>query len=535
MSDPAEPVLIVGGGPTGLAASLFLAWHDVPSVVLERRTRPSNHPRARAINPRTMELFRGIRVEDEIRASPSPIAGCDLLVHATSVAGAERMRMPTASPDEIGAVSPCEWMLIDQTQLEPILLHQARQAGVDVRLGTALETIEQDAAGVTATVRNAENGERYQIRAGHLIGADGAASSVRESLGIARSGPGAVTNVISVFFRADLSAALRGRKIAACYINNQQLRGTLIPIDNDRRWVFNLSVLPERGQDPEDFTPQRRAEAVRIAVGMPDLELKLEDPASPPWELSVGLAERFIDGRVLLAGDAAHAMPPTGAFGASTGIQDAHNLAWKIALVRRGLAGPALLASYGIERQAVAAATLRQAMLRFQLRQGKKYEEVAPFLARELTVVFGYRYPQGALVAGDDDQDSSLFEDPSKPTGRPGTRAPHVLLIADAERSSVLDLFGRSFVLLAGENGADWVSAATQVGQRRGLPIDSCRIDLAGDAPGLVDSWGAAYGVLSDGAVLIRPDGFIAWRSNSAVADPALVLDQVLTAVLDDG
>lgn len=225
------------------------------------------------------------------------------------------------------------------------------------------------------------------------------------------------------------------------------MRGTIIPIDNDRKWVINVSFFPDKGQSADDFTPERCVELVRAAVGVPDLELTIESVNMPAWDISARVADTFTAGRFLIAGDAAHVMPPTGAFGASTGIQDAYNLAWKLALVLAGKAGQGLLASYDSERRAVAEETVRQAMLRFAVREGKQFQDVAKDLVDETTMTFGYAYPAGAF-AGEDPDLWTVTEDPDKPSGRPGSRAPHVLVTGEHGPFSTVDLFPVGFTLL---------------------------------------------------------------------------------------
>ena len=524
------PVLIVGGGLTGLSAAVFLAWHGVRPTLVERHADTSSHPKARAINPRTMELYRAVGMETAVRDGKSPISGNTDLVHVESLAGQERVRMPNASPESIDRISPTGWTLIDQNQLEPVLRRRAVAVGADVRFGTEVTALAEVEDGVRVTLRDRATGTSREILAGYVLAADGSRSPVRGMLGLSHHGRGTITDLVSFFFHADLTEALRGRKIIAAYVNNPEVRGTLIPIDNEKRWVLNVSFFPERGQSAADFDEQRCVALARAAVGVPDLPVEIELTDMPAWDISAKVADRMRAGRVFVAGDAAHVMPPTGAFGASTGIQDAYNLAWKLALVVRGAAGAALLDSYDAERRPVAEETVRQAMLRFAVRDGKRYEDVAAELVSEETMTFGYRYPAGAFVP--EQGEHTLLEDPAEPTGRPGARAPHVVLDAAGRPLSTVDLFGRGFVLLAATGAGDWTATAAGVAGELGVTVD---VHPIGEPAELRDPSGglhARYGIGPGGAALIRPDGVVAWRCPQPPADPAAELSRVLRTVL---
>ncbi|MBK0384583.1 FAD-dependent monooxygenase [Streptomyces sp. RB110-2] len=224
MSQENVPVLIVGGGLTGLSAAVFLAHHGVRATLVERHPGTSTHPKARAINPRTMELFRAVGMEERVTAGRSPISGNTDLVHVETLAGAERVRMPNASVEDISRISPARWTLIDQNQLEPILRGRAEEVGVDLRFHTRLDAVTETADGVTATLTDVGTGESTELRAAYVIAADGSRSPVRDLLSIGSHGRGTLTNLVSFFFDADLEEPLRGRKIIAAYVNNPQAR-----------------------------------------------------------------------------------------------------------------------------------------------------------------------------------------------------------------------------------------------------------------------------------------------------------------------
>ncbi|MFJ4279533.1 FAD-dependent monooxygenase [Streptomyces massasporeus] len=531
MSQEKVPVLIVGGGLTGLSAAVFLAHHGVRATLVERHPSTSVHPKARAINPRTMELYRAVGMEERVRAGRSPISGNTDLVHVETLAGNERVRMPNASIEDISRISPTQWTLIDQNQLEPILRKRAEEAGVDLRFHTRLDAVAEDSDGVTATLTDVGTGDTSQLRAEYVVAADGSRSPLRELLGIGAHGRGTLTNLVSFFFDADLTEALRGRKIIAAYVNNPAVRGTIIPLDNDRKWVINVSFFPEKGQSAEDFTEERCVELVRAAVGVPDLPLTIESVDMPAWDISARVADTFTAGRFLVAGDAAHVMPPTGAFGASTGIQDAYNLAWKLALVLEGKAGQNLPATYDSERRPVAEETVRQAMLRFAVREGKQFQDVAEDLVDETTMTFGYAYPAGAFV-GEDPQLWTVTENPDKPSGRPGTRAPHVTVEGAHGPFSTVDLFPVGFTLLTAGASGPWADAA-RAGRDLGLVMTVRGIGEGGDYADVEGTFTERYGIAPGGAVLVRPDGFVAWRSSgSPEGDVAPTLTTVLRSIL---
>ncbi len=531
MKQQQVPVLIVGGGLTGLSAAVFLAKHGVPAMLVERHPDTSSHPKARAINPRTMELYRAVGMEDRVRAGRSPISGNTDLVHVETLAGAERVRMPNASPQDIGRISPTQWTLIDQNQLEPILRQRAVEVGTDVRFHTRVDALEEGEDGVTVRLTDLGTGQESQVRAQYVIAADGSRSPVRRMLGIDAHGPGTITNLVSVFFEADLTEPLRGRRIIAAYVNNPEVRGTIIPIDNDRRWVINVSFFPDRGQRAEDFTEERCTEVIRAAVGLPDLPLKIESTHLPAWDISARVADTFATRRVFIAGDAAHVMPPTGAFGASTGIQDAYNLAWKLGLVWAGAAGPGLLDSYDAERRPVAEQTVRQAMLRFAVREGKQFQDVAQELLDETTVTFGYRYPAGAFVT-EPGAETGTIEDPQRPSGRPGARAPHVVLDGAQGRLSCLDLFGDGFVLLADAAAGEWTAQVVEAAARLGAELRVHRIGPGGEFADAEGQFVSRYGLRPGGAALVRPDGFVCWRGTGSEARPGAEAADGLRRVL---
>ncbi|MFC8293712.1 FAD-dependent oxidoreductase [Streptomyces sp. NPDC057242] len=534
-------VLIVGGSLVGLSASLFLGRLGVPHVLVERHAGTSVHPRGRGNNVRTMELFRGAGVRPRIRDAASVLADNNGILQAPSLVGdAGDWLFKEIDPGGgLARFSPAEWCLCSQNELEPVLREGAAELGGDLRYATELMSFEQDAEGVTARVKSRETGEHTTIRAEYLVAADGPRSPVRERLGIGQSGPGDLFHNVSVtFVSRGLAEVVGDRRFIVCYLTDPGADGALLPVDNRERWVFHAPWHPERGETLEEFTDERCREHIRRAVGVPDLDVEITGRA--PWHAAERIAERYADGRVFLAGDSAHEMPPTGAFGSNTGIQDAHNLAWKLSAVLDGWAGPDLLASYDAERRPVAEATSARASSRSVEHSHPGYAPdpgVSPAGRKGgiLNVVLGYRYPRGAVLGADEAQ--PVVPDGLRLAGEPGTRAPHLWLDRAGERISTLDLYERFPVLLssAGGTGA-WHAAAARVAERLSVPLDSYRIGDGPDAdlvPEAGADWAEPHGVTAGGAVLVRPDGFVAWRSEGPVEDPETELRTVLATLLD--
>jgi putative polyketide hydroxylase len=539
MTDEHVPVLIVGGGVAGLTASLFLARQGVRALLVERHPGTSIYPRARGVNGRTMELLRELGLEGAVRTRGERLAasigiysgstlvqvleargdggwlGC--LMRRRAVAGRGSKKSPT---------SPAR---ITQDDLEPLLLDAARAEGVDARFFTELTDVRQDDDGIVATLMQRETGERRCVRAQYLIAADGARSPVRTAIGIGLDGPGVLSHQLNVYFRADLTSLVKGREFSMCTVENPDVRGLFASVNNTDLWVFHISYDPEQGERPEDFPADRCVALIRKGVGLPDLAVEVKGVS--PWQSSVRVADTFRCGRIFLAGDAAHIMPPWGGFGANTAIQDVHNLAWKLAAVLAGRAGPALLDTYDAERRPLARVVSAIAgsmnderglmATRGGLRMIWTMRKVFPYL------LVGYGYTSAAIVA---EPGSSPGPGTTELRGRPGTRAPHVWLERDGRRLSTLDLFGRHVVLLAGRDGAAWIDAAQRVASSLAITIDALRIDT--DLRDVDRRWQAACGVGASGALLVRPDGFVAWRAKGRNQAPDEALRQVLTQVL---
>src|SRR5690349_16022156 len=340
-------VLIAGGGPVGLTASMLLSRLGVRSLLVERHPGTSIHPKARGINSRTMEIFRQVGVEDAVRAAGLAPGRSGFIVWTRSLAGEElERRTPARSRPEAEQASPVIRCLCAQDDLEPVLRAHAESLGPGaLRFGTELTGFSQHDDDVVVTLRDAR-GEQ-QIRARYLIAADGARSRVRESLGIAMRGNAGIYRSINILLHADLTPWVADRPAALYFVEQPGLKATFLTINGANRWGFLINNLPLNGAD--DYPPERCAAVVRQAAGVPDLSVEIL--GAVPWVAAAQVAERYRDGRVFLAGDAAHHMPPTGGFGMNTGVQDAHNLAWKLAAVLEGWACPALLDTYDAERR----------------------------------------------------------------------------------------------------------------------------------------------------------------------------------------
>ncbi|ASU84038.1 hypothetical protein CDO52_15685 [Nocardiopsis gilva YIM 90087] len=521
MSHERTQVVIVGGSLVGLCIALFLRRYGVEVVLAERHPGTSIHPRTPGYNARTMELFRAAGVEHAVRAAdPWQLTDSGLL-WAESLTSPEYhwLHPPNARRAEEGFsdVGPCDDMVLSQDRLEPVLRENAERLGADLRFGTELTSFTRQADGVTAILTDRATGTRSTVLADYLVAADGANSSVRTRLGIGRTGLGVLEDVVSIMVRADLGEALRDKRFVICQVDNPQFSG-MVRVTGDMLSLY-VPYRSDRGESADQFTSERCVELARAAAGLPDLAV--EPLGVQAWQASAAVAERFSDGRVFLAGDAAHVMPPAGAYGANTGIQDAANLAWKLGYVLGGWADAALLGTYETERRPVAELTVDQA-----LATGREWfgADVPPEVGEielidEVTLKFGYRYP----ADGAPGPAHEPFEDPRSPTGRPGTRAPHLWLDIDGKRLATADLWASGFVLLTGDDGVAWVEAAGTIARRDGVPLTAYRVGggdgVPSEAPPLRDRegrWPSRFGTTGSGAVLIRPDGFIAWRASAA-------------------
>ncbi|MFJ6748838.1 FAD-dependent oxidoreductase [Streptomyces sp. NPDC091266] len=534
------PVLIVGGSLVGLSASLFLGRLGIAHMLVEKHSDTSRHPRGRGNNVRTMELFRVAGVESQIREAASVLADNHGILQAGSLTGDDQewLFKEIDPGGGLARFSPAGWCLCSQNDLEPVLLHCARELGGDLRFSHELMSFDQDRDGVGALVKDRETGEHLTVRADYLIAADGPRSPVREELGIGRSGPGDLFHNVSITFRAPaLADAVGDRRFIACYLTNPEADGALLPVDNREQWVFHAPWHPDRGETLEDFTDARCIEHIRRATGVPGMDIEITGKA--PWHAAERVADRYSAGRVFLAGDSVHEMSPTGAFGSNTGIQDAHNLAWKLAAVINGSAGPALLETYEAERRPVARVTSARASARSAEHSHPGYD--APTgggrQSGVLTVALGYCYPEGAVV--DADPELPVVPERMRLTGEPGTRAPHMWLHRAGVRLSTLDLYERSFVLLTDAEGAVWQPAAERAAERWNVPLEAYRVGTRPDddlapADGAGD-WAEIHGTNPGGAVLVRPDGFVAWRAEGPVADPEAALHEVMGFLLCRG
>ena len=532
------PVLIVGGGLIGLTTAMFLAQHGIRSVSIERMRLASPLPRAAHFHLRTIELFRAAGIEGEVRRrSENDFVPEGALVAMESLSGRKVADIiPSLNVGVDDALTPCRRMFVNQPSLERVLRGRAEEIGAAVRSGTELVSFDEDATGVTATVRDVDSHAETSIRCKYLVGADGAHSKVRELLDIPLDGRGAFSNSMTIYFHADLWPQLGNKPISIVYINNPVFGG-LFRLQKDCQSGFLIvNTVGDPVTDPvsaanaaADISEARLIELVRAGAGVPELDVKIDGVTR--WRATSDVAQRFQHGRTFLVGDAAHLMPPNGGFGGNTGVHDAHNLAWKLALVLNGVAGPGLLDSYEAERKPVAKFTVEQAYSRYVTRTApylgaKDYEP----LAHDFNVELGYVYHSRAVVP--EGGDTEGHDDPRRAFGRPGTRAPHLWVEHDGNRLSILDLFRRTFVLLIGSEGDAWRQAAGAVASRfKGLELDTYKV-CSPDLRDPDNRFCAAYGLSPAGACLVRPDGFVAWRAKGSEPDPQAVLRRAFGAVL---
>lgn len=533
------PVLIAGGGPIGLTTSLLLSQLGIRSLLIEQHSGPSSYPKSRFIKARTMEIFRQLGIEQTILEVAIPHA-CNA-VWARSLAGEELYRRPieTALPEPVRDWSPTWGCTCTQDILEPVLLaHARRQTPAQIRFNTQLVSFEQCEDHVLATFVHRPSGRVRQVRAKYLVGADGAHSPTRQALGIPMLGQAILAHRVNMLFRADLTRWAGDRDINMCFIPHPEGADVLF-YNGGNRWRFVVFYHPEQGQCSEEFTPERCVPLIRAAVGVPDLAVDLGEIT--PWNDTELVAERFYDRRVFLAGDAAHVMSPAGGFGMNVGIADVHNLVWKLAAVCKGWASPALLDTYEAERAPIARVMMEQATRSLLsvtsnaiTDQGHSASSSPtpprplsrPELFREHGLVFGTTYDSVLIVP-----DGTPRLEVANPitdyvqTARPGNRAPHVWLERDGIPTSTLDLFGREFVLLTGAKGRDWCNAGQETSQRLGVPVQLLSIGQGGQLNDPGKNWTETYGIEEEGAVLIRPDGYVAWRSAKARTESATELE----------
>jgi tetracenomycin A2 monooxygenase-dioxygenase len=527
MNDVTIPVLIAGGGPVGLAAALFLGRHGVPTVLVEKRDGTSQLPRAPGLQARTMELFRAAGLHHDVRAlelgdSHSYFEGGILQTRTyAEIDDAVTLEAPSLDGP---MVSPERVMGCGQDRYEKVLAAKAADFGCDVRFSARLRSFSQDEDGVTAVVDDAERG-RHTVRARYLVGADGGNSLTRRTLGVRRYGRGTVFNALSIYFRApELETILKDRKFILCYATAAP--GTLMGLSRLHGcdpWLAAPLYFPDKGESPDDFPDERCVEIIRTATGRDDLDVEVVWKV--PWEGAQLVAERFRAGRVFLAGDAAHLHPPAGGFGANTGIHDAHNLAWKLAATLHGWAGPELLDTYDAERRRVGEAMADQAMIRNRIRHGHADDATRAAMVDDIIITLGYRYRSSAIPGGD--PGAPVLSPALDLSGAPGTRAPHVWLDSGGERISTIDLFWDRYVLLTGAHGAPWTAAAERAAEQLGIPLRTEVVGRAGLRP--ADwSFTSACGISESGALLVRPDAFVAARWPVLVDDPGAELSSAL-------
>ncbi|MFF4779854.1 FAD-dependent oxidoreductase [Streptomyces griseorubiginosus] len=572
-------VVVVGSGPAGAAASLFLSTLDVPNIMITKYRWTANTPRAHITNQRAMEIFRDMGIEDQVLADATPHDLVGDTVFCTSIAGEEigRIRTWGTRPDreaDYQLASPCLTVDIPQTYLEPILVRNATARGTESRFSTEYLSHAQDADGVSVQVLDRLTGAQYTIRAKYLIGADGARSKVAADIGLPYEGAMDIAGSMNITFRADISAYCDHRPSVLYWVvqpgsNVGGIGAGLVRMV--RPWNEWLIVWGyDINEEPPVVDEAAATQIVRNLLGMPDLDVEITGTSL--WGNNEMYATHLQSGRVFCAGDAIHRHPPSNGLGSNTSVQDSYNLAWKLAAVLKGQADPALLETYSAERAPVAerivkrankssrefvdlfvalgvtAAKTEEDMVR-QIEERKantpqgaakrealvKAMELKNYEFNAHGVELGQFYESSAVVSDgtsrpEPSRDPDLYYEASTV---PGSRLPHAWVGDNKRRLAMMDLapYDR-FTLITGIAGEKWEVAATKVADELGVPVRTVVIGPGREVTDLYYDWAKLRDTDESGALLVRPDKHIAWRSGSLPSDPEAALRGALSQVL---
>lgn len=528
------PVVIVGGGPVGLSMAILLQRFGIEFVLVERSPTTTDHPKARGTYTRTMEIFRQWGIDGLMKRHALP-DGSDFFTYCESMVGHEWGR---TNPEPNLGHSPVWKIIQSQDTVETELLDHANKSKVGrILYGHEFLHFEEVADGISVAERKVATGETTTWQAKYLIAADGATSSVRRQADIEMRGPATLAVMANEFWQADLSH-VRGADICAGWRvfekDSPYPTSTVLNTNGKDRW---LSLLPVGRETDERSGARSDNEVVQLArtmSGIPNLDVKVINRSV--WRLSRQVAANFRKGRVLLVGDSAHRFPPNGGYGMNSGIQDAHNLAWKLAFVLTGRASPRLLDSYESERRPVAESnadfslhnTSRFVKCDEALRSGNP--DRIEFWIRDsdnhthsIGQSLGFVYEDGAVIP--DGTGKHLWRPRYyEPSDKPGGRFPHFWLDL-ARRQTTLDWFDREFVVVAGPKADAWVEAAHAVSGHKGRALQVRQLDKDHAQDGLL--------LGQRGAVLVRPDGHVAFRMPWSPSDPAAELSAALDKLLD--
>ena len=572
-------VVVVGSGPAGAAAALFLSTLGIPNIMITKYRWTANTPRAHITNQRAMEIFRDLGIEDQVLADATGHSLVGDTVFCTSITGEEIGRIHTwgtspAREADYQLASPCLTVDIPQTYLEPILVRNATMRGTQTRFSTEYLSLTQDDEGVDVFVRDRLTGQEYPIRAKYVIGADGARSKVAADLGLPFEGAMDIAGSMNITFKADISEYVAHRPSVLYWViqpgsNVGGIGAGLVRMV--RPWDEWLIVW---GYDINEAPPVVDAAAarqiVRNLIGLPDLDVEITGTSL--WGNNEMYATHLQAGRVFCAGDAVHRHPPSNGLGSNTSIQDSYNLAWKLASVLRGQAAPALLETYSAERAPVAERIVKRAnkssrefVALFEALGITRAETEADMIAcieeRKANTPAGaakraalveamelknYEFNAHGVELGQFYESAAVLSagaTPPQPTRDPdlyyqastvpGAHLPHAWVGDHKRKLALMDLAPYTrFTLLTGITGEAWAAAADKVGHDLGIPLEAVVIGPGREVTDLYDDWAKLREIDESGALLIRPDKHIGWRSAVLPDDPEAALRAALTAIL---